>query len=514
MGTIDLSKSPPHAAASHAAASYPHKPAGSPRNTPSYEDLQQAISRMAEAEADNVFHHLKDKLPPYIFERLDSQGSLKEKLSHSIDRHYRTMFNRPAASDNRTESAVCTHTSGEIAQLLRSMGGAGVFNHGEIEKSREDRGNIDDLEAHTNDILRQKADAGAFPHEDAGSIVKCVFRDNALKPKTVADVRLAVNIPDSALISPVFHSHAAAKYLIKEVIFPHIIESIDKEIDGCAEGELEERITGLLTGVTIADFDLSDARDIEHIRTNGFSMAAHMLVSILDNENLGYQFIEHRKDEHELVIREYEDVEPANLPDERYAIRLRYIDQERLAKDRAAYEAQVNHFDREVQHLWNLIEVIYQDSKSVFKVNDFEDLAKKNKSRIRDLVKRKAGEGLYEVTGETGGQDNIRAKLARMHERIKNMYEFLYPIERRVMEDRLAWLETECARFDFAVNPRHLQSGLLIDADITSIKRKKTTLDSLAAVLEELVRGAHRSFQDAALAAFDVDASPAHGRKV
>ena len=510
MGTIDLSKSPPHAA-----ASYPHKPAGIPRNAPSFEDLRQSIARMAEAEADNVFSHLQDKLPPYILERLDTHGSLKEKLCHVIDRHYREMCNRSAESDNRNETAVCTHTSGEIAQLLRSMGGAGVFNHGEIEKSKGDRGNIDDLEVHTNGILRQKADAGACPHEDAGSIVKCMFRDNALRPKTVADVKLAVNIPDTALISPVFHCHAAAKYLIREVISPRIIEGIDKEIDGCAEEKLEERITGLLAGINFAGFSLSDDRDIEHIRTNGFSMAAHALVSVLDGAKLGYQFIEHIKDEREVVIREYEDVEAANLPDERYAIRLRYVDRERLIKDRAEYEAQVNHFEREVQHLWDLIEVIYQDSKSVFKVNDFEDLAKKNKSRIRDLVKRKAGGGPFEVTGETGGgKGNIRARLARMHERIKNMYEFLYPIERRVMEDRLAWLETECARIDFTVNPRHLQDGLLIDVDITSIKRKKATLDSLAAVLEELVCGVHVCFQDAALAAFDADASPAHGRKV
>ena len=510
MGTIDLAKNP---STPRVAASYPQKTAADLRNTPLYEGLQQAVTRILEEETGNVLHHLRGKLPLEVIERLDSKGGLKEKLYSSINRHYQEMFSRYAASDEQDEAAVFTrHTSAEIAELLRSMGGAVKFNIGEIEKSTENRRDINDLEVHTNNILRRKTDAGAFAGgETDGSVVKCVFRDNALKPKTVTDVKLAVNISDTELISPVFHYHAAAKYLIKELISRHIIESIERGLNGSQDEQSGEQFTELLFETVPAGFNPANVRgtvrrsaDIETIRARGFNMAVNALVSILENAKLSYQFIENTRNGRELVIREYEDNDTVNLPDERYAIRLWYFDQEQLVEECTAYDAQVRNFEVKVQHLWNLIEVIYQDSKSVFKVNDFEDLAKKNKGRIRDLIKRKTGAPLYDITVEAAGEKgNIRARLARMHERIRNMYEFLYPVERRAMEDRLDWLEEESSRIDFLTNPHHLQPGLLIDIEITSIKRKKTTLDSLADALDKFLHHIHEGFQDTTLVASD-----------
>jgi hypothetical protein len=239
-------------------------------------------------------------------------------------------------------------------------------------------------------------------------------------------------------------------------------------------------------------------------------MIVNLLTAIVNAAGMDYQFIENGKDGRELTIREYEDTDAAHLPDERYQIRLRYFDRDLLARECKAYDAQYKNFEDELQHLWDLIEVIYQDSKSVFKVNDFEDLAKKNKSRIRDLLKKKTGEPLYEISGEPGiEKSRVRARLARMHERIRNMYEFLYPVERRVMEERLAWLEKEYARLDFMVNPRLLRPGLLIDLGLSSIKRRKTTLDSMAAVLNEFLGRVYIAFQDAAYAlTFDGEIAP------
>ena len=515
MGTVDLSKNPP---AYHAAAFHAQKPSGGLRKAPAHEDLQQAALRLLEDETDNALNHCKDKLPPEILKRV-TMSNLREKLYNSINRHYQEISGR-AASDEKDETAAgARYTPGEIAQLLRSMGGGGAFNAGEIEKTAKNSRNINDLEIYANNVLRQKTGAYHAP-DTAGSIAKCVFRDNALKPKTVTDVKLSINIPDSALIDPVFYSYAAAKHLIKDIICRHIIESIDQEINSSAQEPLEERIIGLFAET--AGFNLSNARgniaknaEIEHIRACGFNTAVNALMAILDNAALSYQFIENRKNGRELVIREYEDSEPANLPDERYAIRLWYFDRDQLAEDCKAYDAQVKNLEHEVQHLWDLIEVIYQDSKSVFKVNDFEDLAKKNKSRIRDIVKRKTGETPHEITGETGDEKgNIPARLARMHERIKNMYEYLYPVERRVMEERLVRLEKEYSRIDFITNPRCLQSGLLVDIELTTIKRKKTTLDSLAAALEELLNAAYEGFQDAAFASFGADAAETSSKGV
>jgi hypothetical protein len=70
------------------------------------------------------------------------------------------------------------------------------------------------------------------------------------------------------------------------------------------------------------------------------------------------------------------------------------------------------------------------------------------------------------------------------------------------MEERLAFLETEFNKFDYIINPFHLQPGLLLDVDITSIKRKKATLDGMANVLNEFLHGVSKGFQDAAFASF------------
>jgi len=517
MGTVNLPKRPN--------AVYTRKSAAGMRNAPVHENspqvtpqtVQLTITQILEEEAGNILHYLKGKLSPEVFERLSNRDSLKERVYNTVDRHYQELFGRYTASDDKDETAVFIyHTAGEIAELLRSGGETGQFNTGEIEKSA-DR-NINDLETHANNLLRQ--DAGAFLSEESpGLIVKCVFRDNAQRPKTVTDLKLSINVPDTHLISPVFHCHAAAKYLIKDFIPRHIMESIDRAVDASSDKEIEGRITGFFAEVALPGLNLANIRehvrksaDIETIRTRGFNTAVNVLVSLLDHADMGYQFIENAHNGRQLIIREYEDNDEERLPDERYQIRLWYLDRDQLAEDCKAYETQVKNFENDVQHLWDLIEVSYQDSKSVFKVNDFEDLAKKNKSRIRDLI-RKKGETPYEISGETFIEKDshpgdirrgeYRRALARMHERIKNMYEFLYPAERRIMEERLARLEKEYYRFDLVVNPRHLQPGLLIDVDLTSIKRKRTTLDSLANILNDFLRHVSAGFHDAALAVFD-----------
>ena len=64
-----------------------------------------------------------------------------------------------------------------------------------------------------------------------------------------------------------------------------------------------------------------------------------------------------------------------------------------------------------------------------------------------------------------------------------------------MMEERLALLEEEFFRFDYMINPYHIQPGLLFDVDITSIKRKKATLDGMANVLNEFLHGVSKGFR-------------------
>jgi hypothetical protein len=82
------------------------------------------------------------------------------------------------------------------------------------------------------------------------------------------------------------------------------------------------------------------------------------------------------------------------------------------------------------------------------------------------------------------------------------MYSYRYPIQRRVMEERLQVLEQNFMEYDYKINPYHVQPGLMLDVDITSIKKKKATLDGMANVLNEFLNGVSKGFQDAAFASF------------
>ena len=593
MGAIDLPKSPN--------VFHPEKPSAvGSRNSlaQEYRDQQAEVNLLLEEETNKVIHHLTARLPKDVLERLDVMGGLKEKLYNYFNQNYQNMFNRYMVTSedemvkkvrnfiDKEETKVLTrYTPKEIADLLDAVGGADKFNTGEVEKSvvnmyghlqgHIQRG-VNELETHTNSILRQKTDTGAFVRgENAYSIVKCAFKDNLIKPKTVTDVKLSVNILESELISPIFHYQVTVEYLIKDLISKHIIDSIDKLVEQIKDDRIDqgleeltdseviftklgkveaftddnveeakskrytfmakslmEKINDLRAEIDPESFDALNVRenikkiiDMENIRNRGFNTAINSITSILDTSKMGYQYIENLKNGREVVIREYEDTDAANLPDERYQIKMRFFDNAQLIEDRKAYDVQIKSFETEVGHLWDVLEVIYQkDWKKSYQINDFKDLSDKNKSRIKSMFKDQSGEPLYEDIAKVWDEisfvkpaeteveksnrtyiwekDRIRTRIIRMRERMKKMYDYLYPVERRVMEERLAWLEKEYFRFEYMINPYHLQPGLLLDVDITSIKRKKVTLDAMANVLNEFLHGVSKGFSDAAFASF------------
>ncbi|MDR1748476.1 MAG: cytochrome C oxidase subunit II [Spirochaetaceae bacterium] len=527
----------------------------------------------------DVMGGLKEKLYNYfnqnyqnMFNRymVTSEDEMVKKVRNFIDKEEMKVLNR--------------YTPKEIADLLDSVGGADKFNTGEIEKSMVNmyghlqghiqRG-VNELETLTNSILRQKADVGAFVRgENAYSVVKCAFKDNLYKPGTVSDVKLSINILDSELISPIFHYQATVEYLIKDLIAKNITDHIDKEIeklkddridqgleefsdaelifnkmekvktytDDDAESpkakrynyvakDLMDRISDLRAEIDPASFDQLNIRenlkkiiDMENIRNRGFNTAVNSLTSILDTSKMGYQYIENLKNARELILREYEDTDVANLPDERYQIKLKYYDNAQLLAERNAYQIQLASFETEVEHLWDVLHTKYDDNKLFTRIADFEDLAKLYKRKIVRRYKSKSGDPVYEDTAKVWDEvsfikvpetdvekmnrtylyekDKIRSKLILMRDRLKNMYDYQYPIERRVMEERLDFLEKEFNKFDYMINPFHIQPGLLLDVDITSIKRKKATLDGMANVLNEFLHGVSKGFQDAAFASF------------
>ena len=592
MASLDLPQSPN--------VFHPEKPSAvGSRNSlaQDYRDQQKEVNQLIEEETNKILHHLNTKLPKEVLEKLDVMGSLKEKLYNYFNQNYQNMFNRYMVTaedemlkkvrgfiDREEMKVLDRYTPKEIANLLDAVGGADKFNTGEIEKSivnmyghlqgHVQRG-VNDLETLTNSLLRQKTDVGAFVRgENAYSIVKCAFKDNLYKPKTVTDVKLSVNILDTELISPIFQYQATVEYLIKDLLTNYYMDTIDKEIEKLKDERIDsgldemsdgtivfekmkkvltltdddaenpkskrydivskllmEKINNLRAEIDPQTFDQLNIRenlkkiiDLENIRNRGFNTAINSLTSILDTSKMGYQYIENLKNARELILREYDDTDISALPDERYQIRLKYFDNAQLIAERQAYEVMVASFQTKVEHLWDVITAKYDKSKSSFRIKDFDDLAKSYKNYIKNNYKLPKGEPCYEdidhawdeisfvKTPETEVEkmnrtfvyekDKIRRKLIIMRQKLKEMYDYQYPIERRILEDRLEFLEAEFNKFDYLINPFHIQPGLLLDIDITSIKRKKATLDGMANVLNEFLHGVSKGFADAAFASF------------
>ena len=592
MASLDLPQSPN--------VFHPEKPSAvGSRNSlaQDYRDQQKEVEQLIEEGTDKVLNHLSKKLPKEALEKLDVMGGLKEKLFNYFNQNYQNMFNRYMVTaedemlkkvrgfiDREEMKVLDRYTPKEIATLLDAVGGSDKFNTGEIEKSlvnmyghlqgHVQRG-MNDLETQTNALLRQKTDVGAFVRgENAYSIVKCAFRDNLYRPKTVTDVKLSVNILDTELISPIFQYQATVEYLIKDLLTNYYMDAIDKEIEKLKDARIDsgldemsdgsivfekmkrvldmtdddienpkskrydlvskllmEKINNLRAEIDPDSFDQLNIRenlkkiiDIENIRNRGFNTAINSLTSILDSSKMGYQYIENLKNARELILREYDDLDVANLPDERYQIRLKYFDSAQLIAERQSYEVMLTSFATKVEHLWDVINAREAKGKSSFKINDFDDLARNYKSYIKNNYRLPKGEPLYEdmdhawdevsfvKTPETEVErmnktfvyekEKLRKKLVIMKEKLKKIYEFQYPVERRVLQDRLEFLQSEFNKFDYLINPFHIQPGLLLDIDITSIKRKRATLDGMANVLNEFLHGVSKGFADAAFASF------------
>lgn len=549
--------------------------------------------------AARVRDFVQTKLPPEITKDVDIMASIEDKIYNYVNQAYVNMFNRYTITvedemmkkvrdfiDKEELRALARYTPREISELIDKLAGADKFNTGEVEKSiinmyghlqgHIQRG-VNDLENETNAILRQKTDVGAFVRgENAYSIVKCVFKDNLYKPKTVTDIKLSINILDSELISPIFHYQTTVEYLLKDTLAKHIMELIDREVEKLKEEIIDsgrpeltdsevmfekiklvekftddnasdpnskryailakkflDKIEGLRAEIDQEDYDPLNMRerikaiiDDENIRNRGFNTAVNTITSILDTSKLGYQVCDNKKNARECLIREYEDEDETQLPDERYSIRLVYYDQSQIRELKRIYDARMNAFIREVDAVWDVVEELYQRSKKKFGgikkiIKDFEDLAESimpskwikerkavngdpdeiqwYKLKYRDPVNTFVEKNNRTYTTEI---KNTSQKLKELKEKLHNLYGYQNPVERVVVEERINLLEKQFNKFIYEINPHHLQPGLLLDIDISTNKRKQYMMKSMANVLNEFLHSVSKGFADAAFATF------------
>ena len=582
---------------------HPERPSAVGSRNSLFRDGRDEVSEarvVINEEVEKILNHVSTKLPPEVLKNMDVMAGLKEKLFNYINQDFQNMFNRYVVTmedemtkkvrdlvDREEMRGLARYTPREIAELIDKVGGIDKFNTGELEKSIINmyghlQGHImrgmNELENETNATLRQKTDVGAFVRgENAYSIVKCTFRDNHQKPRTVTDVKLSINMLDSELISPIYHYQITVEYLIKDLIGKHVMDLLEGEIEEFKrelmdEGKPEisdtetifekikkiedhvdderedenskrysyvarrfmEKIEGLRAEIPPEEYDQLNVRetvkrimDDENIRNRGFNTAVNALTSILDTSRMGYQHIENFKNARYLVVKEYEEEDISFLPDERYEIRLVYYDQSQLEKEKVAFDRQLREFEREVKKVWDTIWGMYQSNKKPGKVSDFEDLernvAKMSTRRKIDLGsvgrmtttvegEKEWNEMGFIPTEETEvekrnrtylGEKNILGqRLIFMRRQLREMFGYENPIERVVLDQRLSFLETKFDDFGYMINPYHVQPGLLLDVDITSIKKKRATLNGMAGVLNEFLYGVSKGFQDRAFATF------------
>ncbi|MCL2191151.1 MAG: hypothetical protein FWB79_04095 [Treponema sp.] len=448
-------------------------------------DIRQATAGILGENTDRILLHLEATVSATVSATLSAGGGkplgraakkeLREKLYAYIERNYGELLCRLSRDHDGL-------TRREVGRLLDSMGGADGFNTGEIEKSGA-AAFREPPEARA--VGAPKGDAAAFvPWENACHVLSCVFSDNAARPKTVTDLKLSLNISEYDLLSPAARHKATAMHLIGDLICGHLfgeIERVARDEAGQATDarELAGRILERCTENAVPA--VAEIALPEGACGRGFDAALGLLVSLLADRGLDYQFMERLADGDDVRIREYEDTDPDALPDERYTVRLRYFDRARLDFERGAYDAAVGAYDAAVGHFLDLLDVIYRDSKSVFRINDFDDLARKNGKRVKgEPVGRPAVERCFRLRG--------RAGLAQIRGRMDTVRESLNPAERRVSEERLAFLEREYARLERMADPHRIRPGILLDVEASSVKRKRTTLDSMSGVLDEFLK--------------------------
>lgn len=545
-------------------------------------------------EVDKILNHINSKLPPEVLQDLSVMGNVKSHLHTYFNQTFQNMANRYLTTaedelgkklrnmvDKEEHRTLNRYTPREIAELLNQIGGVGLFNTEEVEKSIVNiaghlMGHVQngtyDFENVTNDILRQHTDVGGFVRgNNTYAVVKCSFRNNRRKPDKVVDVKLALNVLNEELISPIIPHYLLTEHLIKDVIGKQILRLVEREVEEInqqltLEGRPElspgesifekikavenytdddpgetskryqllprkilDRIQGLTGEIDHTNIDVLGVREAvgsmlenENIRTMGWNTAVNSLTGILDRSRMGYQHAENFKGARRLIVREYEDTELGNLPDERFSIELIYYDTRKIQSEKVAYTAQLFEFRREIMRLWDVVEQVYQEEKSRTGKQDWDDLMGATIYRGQAGPRR----GWFQAPAPTSPEDServwnevtfVQRKLTSLEEinrsyemeitefnrrltltrkKLADTFDLSFPDHRVVIEERLNFLEDHFLNFTSMVNPYHIQPGVLLDFTMTSIKRLQVTIKGMSNTLNEFLVSISQGFQD------------------
>ena len=266
---------------------------------------EYAEARLVVDEAvDKVLNHIHAKLPPEVLSRLDVMGGVKTKLHTYFNQNFQNMLNRFVTSmedemgkkvrdmvDLEELRGLNRYAPRAVSYLLDRIAGADKFNTSEVEKSIVNmyghlhghvQREMNDLETNTNSLLRRKTDVGAFVRgENAYAITKCSFRDLPEKPEGVMQIKLALNILDTELISAVYPYQVELTRLVRDLVAKHVTDALSAELDAINENLVDEGKAELLPEEKIferiraldnhiSDDDMEGSRRFTHISKKVF----------------------------------------------------------------------------------------------------------------------------------------------------------------------------------------------------------------------------------------------------
>jgi hypothetical protein len=291
-----------------------------------------------------------------------------------------------------------------------------------------------------------------------------------------------------------------------------------------------DKIEGLRAEIPPDEYDPLNIRetikkifDIENIRNRGYNTAVNVLTSILDTSKLGYQYINNFKNARVCIIKEYEETDPEKLPHESYRIKLAYYDQNQLIKLREEYDKHFEAFEREVRRLWQLTYQYYLKNKRKYNIRDFDDLVLKYMPRdwAKEYFEANAENGGDEVKWQELGfmdpedtiveesnphyipeTENLFRRIKFIKEILQKMHGAEKPLERVILEERIDFIMKRFSEFAYSINSHHIQPGLILELDVTTIKRKQFILKRLAEVINEFLFQLSKGFTDVAFAQY------------
>ncbi|OGG97131.1 MAG: hypothetical protein A2527_10715 [Candidatus Lambdaproteobacteria bacterium RIFOXYD2_FULL_50_16] len=268
----------------------------------------------------------------------------------------------------------------------------------------------------------------------------------------------------------------------------------------------------------------------ENLRNRGFNKAVNALTEILDKTRLGYQHIENFKQAGKVVIREYSESSLHDLPDERYSATLVYYDNLQLREMRNAYCAQLDEFGAQANKLWNVYEKVHENHKKEQGFLDYHAITEKflggGTAPAQDAAQGRRGaapepqtapaaapkvvkewdevffvqpkksdiEKLNDTFGER--RQYLTRKFQLLREKIHETFKYENPPERVILDQRLDFLESEFSTYNRQVNPYHLRSGLVLEINLTTIKRKESTMQAISNVIADFLDAVAAGFVD------------------